>query len=98
MDMAKKDKKYIPAEFKGITNRGEQQIGIGLICAVLAAALGWNPFLIFGGLAWALFGLILLIRKKMSSDDSDIDYDKDIFLDDSQDKEEDTDGYEDPFI
>ena len=70
---SKKDKQYLPDEFKPgyWKGRGPTQIGIGLVIAVIGL---FNPnqgmFFVIGGLVWAVFGVCLTIANEVDDGDS----------------------------
>ena len=60
----KKDKWYLPDEFKPEywKGRGYGQIGIGIVIAICGVFYQQNIIFIIGGIAWTIFGVVLVAR------------------------------------
>ena len=58
----KKDKWYLPDEFKPEywKGRGYIQIGIGIVIAICGVFYQQNIIFIIGGIAWTIFGVVLV--------------------------------------
>ena len=67
------EKKYMPSDFKYIREHGSTQISIGIVIAIFSIILNQNPFLFFGGVAWSLFGVFLVILDHKKNGESDIE-------------------------
>lgn len=60
----KKDKWYIPSEFKNIKDKGVTQIIIGIVIAVFGAFTpSQGIFFVVGGIIWAFVGVCLVVAK-----------------------------------
>lgn len=69
--MNKKDKWYIPDEFKNLRNKGVTQIAIGIVIAIFGA---FNPnqgiVFVVCGVIWAFVGICLVISKSIDEQDN----------------------------
>ena len=73
--MTKKDKWYVPDEFKNIKDKGVTQIVIGIVIAVCGAfSPSQGVLFVLGGVIWAFVGVCLVIAKYIDEQD---DYEKD---------------------
>lgn len=85
----KKDKWYLPDEFKSEywKGRGFTQIGIGIVITICGIFYQQNVIFIIGGIAWTIFGVILVARDSIGEQENKNIEDKN-YEEDAEDEEE----------